>query len=149
MAKTESVEGYSKTTNAIAAAVPCDSGTVRHYCDWGLIEHQRLANGTRFLKPSAVEGIRKIRAERLARRGGKRQAAQQPERSIALPVRLDKYDALANLIVDVLVREIEQEVEARPPATLAKRAGGGVDIEREEERERGYSRTAARAAARS
>lgn len=72
MAKTDSVEGYSKTTSAIAAAVPCDAGTVRDYCDWCLIEHQRLANGFTLMKPSAVERIRKIRAERLARRGGKR-----------------------------------------------------------------------------
>lgn len=63
-------ETFSETTNAIAAAVPCDAGTVRDYCDWGLLEHLRLANGVRLLKPSAVARARAIRAERLARRGG-------------------------------------------------------------------------------
>lgn len=65
---------------------------------------------------------------------------------MALPAHLEKYDALVDLIVDALVSEIDQKGEVRPPATSAKRAGGGVDIEQEEKRERGNSRTAARAA---
>jgi hypothetical protein len=64
---------FSETTNAIAAAVPCDAGTVRAYCDWGWIECRRISNGVRLLKPSAVEKVRKLRTERLARRGGNHQ----------------------------------------------------------------------------
>ena len=64
---------FTETPAAVAGAVPCDAGTVRDYCDWGLIEHRRLRNGIRLLKPSAVEEIRRIRAERLARRGGRHQ----------------------------------------------------------------------------
>lgn len=37
MAKTHSVEGYSKTTNSIAAAVPRSAGTVRAYCETGAL----------------------------------------------------------------------------------------------------------------
>lgn len=72
-----STEGYSETTNAIAGAVPCDAGTVRDYCDWGLVEYMRLANGVRLLKPSAVRRVREIRAQRLARRGGRRAKAAE------------------------------------------------------------------------
>ena len=64
---------FSETTTTIAAAVPCNSATVRDYGDWGLIECRRLANGTRLFQRSAVERVRKLRAERLARRGGARQ----------------------------------------------------------------------------
>lgn len=62
-------ESFSLTTNAVAGAVPCDAGTVREYCDAGLLEHQRLPNGMRLLKASAVDRVREIRAEHLARRG--------------------------------------------------------------------------------
>lgn len=65
---------FSETTSTIAAAVPCNGATVRDYADWGLIECRRLANGTRLLKPSAVEKVRKLRAQRLARRGGRHRA---------------------------------------------------------------------------
>jgi len=64
-------EAYTETTNAIAAAVPCDAGTVRTYCDLGLLDYQRLANGIRLMKPSAAGLVREIRSERLARRGGR------------------------------------------------------------------------------
>jgi hypothetical protein len=63
------MDEFTETSNAIAGAVPCDPSTVRDYCDWGLLEHRRLANGIRLLKPSAVERVREIRTERLARRG--------------------------------------------------------------------------------
>jgi hypothetical protein len=63
-------EQFTETTNAIAGAVPCDAGTVRDYCNWGLLEYQRLSNGIRLLKPSAVARVRELRTERLARRGG-------------------------------------------------------------------------------
>jgi hypothetical protein len=64
-------EDYSETSNAIAAKVPCDAGTVRDYADAGWIECRRLANGIRLFKPTAVAAIQKLRAERLARRGGR------------------------------------------------------------------------------
>ena len=62
-------ENYSETSNAIAAKVPCDAGTVRDYADAGWVECRRLANGIRLFKPSAVNAVRKLKAERLARRG--------------------------------------------------------------------------------
>lgn len=62
-------ENFSETSNTIAAKVPCDPGTVRDYADAGWLECRRLASGTRLFKPSAVERVRKLRAERLARRG--------------------------------------------------------------------------------
>ena len=65
---------FTQTPNAIAGAVPCDAGTVRDYCDWGLVPYRRISNGTRLLKPSAVDQVRRIRAERLARRGGRHSA---------------------------------------------------------------------------
>lgn len=70
---------FSETTNDVAAAVPCNAETVRDYCDLGLIEHRRLSNGVRLLRASAVEDVRRIRAQRLAHRGGRRTVS--PERS--------------------------------------------------------------------
>jgi hypothetical protein len=67
-------EIFTETTNTIAASVPCNPATVRSYSDWGLIEHRRLANGVRLFKRSAIERVRKLRAERLAHRGGRRRA---------------------------------------------------------------------------
>jgi hypothetical protein len=61
-------DNFSHTSNSIAAKVPCDPGTVRDYADWGWLEHRRLANGVRLFKPSAVEQVRKLRAERVAHR---------------------------------------------------------------------------------
>jgi hypothetical protein len=69
-------EGFTETTNSIAAAVPCDPGTVRDYCDEKLLEHRRLPSGVRLLKPSAVKDVRALRRERLARRGGRHTTAE-------------------------------------------------------------------------
>jgi hypothetical protein len=71
-------EVFTETTNTIAAAVPCNPATVRGYADWGWIEHRRLANGVRLFKRSAIERVRKLRAERLARRGGSRRQSEIP-----------------------------------------------------------------------
>jgi DNA-binding transcriptional MerR regulator len=68
--QSEQPEIFSETTGSVAEAVPCALATVRDYCDWNLIEHLRLPNGMRLLKPSAIEQIRQIRTVRLARRGG-------------------------------------------------------------------------------
>ncbi len=68
------IDTFSLTTAAIAHAVPCDPGIVRLYADMGWLECRRLSNGVRLLKPSAVEKVRKLRAERLARRGGSHKA---------------------------------------------------------------------------
>ena len=62
-------EDFSETTTAIAGKVPCDASLVRRYADLGLIEQRRLMNGMRVFQPSAAESIRKLRAERIARRG--------------------------------------------------------------------------------
>jgi hypothetical protein len=67
---------YTLTVNAIAGAVPCDAGTVRRYCNWGLVPYRRISNGTRLLKPSAVDQVRRIRAERLARCGNHRRGTE-------------------------------------------------------------------------
>jgi hypothetical protein len=73
---TKHADQFTETTNTVARAVdpPCDPGTVRDYADQGLIECLRLANGVRLFKPSASERVRQIRAERLARRGGRHTA---------------------------------------------------------------------------
>jgi hypothetical protein len=63
-------EIFSETTSSIAGAADCEPGLVRNYCDWGLIECRRLKSGMRLLKPSAAEKVRKLRTQRLARRGG-------------------------------------------------------------------------------
>jgi hypothetical protein len=68
-------ENYSETSNTIAAKVPCDASTVRGYADAGWLECRRLASGVRLFKASAVEQVRKLRAERIAHRGGARRAA--------------------------------------------------------------------------
>jgi hypothetical protein len=68
-------EEFTESTTSIAAQVgaldgrPCDPGTVRDYADLDLIEHRRLKSGARLFKPSAVAKVRKLRAERIARRG--------------------------------------------------------------------------------
>jgi hypothetical protein len=64
-------ENYTQTSNTIAAKVPCDPSLVRAYADAGWIECRRLASGVRLFKPSAISAVRKLRAERLARRGGR------------------------------------------------------------------------------
>jgi len=67
-------ENFSETTNTIAAKVPCDPGTVREYADAGWLECRRLASGIRLFKATAVEQVRKVRAERMARRGSRTEA---------------------------------------------------------------------------
>lgn len=67
------IEEFSETVNTVAHGVPCDPCTVRVYADSGLIECKRLASGLRLFKPSATALVQQIRAERLARRGGRRE----------------------------------------------------------------------------
>ena len=69
-------EMFTETTSGVARRVdpPCDPGTVREYADLGLVACHRLANGVRLFKPSAAADVVRIRAERLARRGGNRAA---------------------------------------------------------------------------
>ncbi|HEX4025887.1 MAG TPA: hypothetical protein VHX52_14475 [Steroidobacteraceae bacterium] len=62
-------EPYTETTNTVAALVPCDPKLVRCYAAWGWIECRTLASGMRLFRPSAPEKVRRIRAERIARRG--------------------------------------------------------------------------------
>ncbi|MGH2879233.1 MAG: hypothetical protein ACRDK4_06470 [Solirubrobacteraceae bacterium] len=62
-------EPFSRTTTEIAAQVLCDPQLVRDYAGRGWIECRVLANGIRLYQPSAAEKVRRIRAERIARRG--------------------------------------------------------------------------------
>jgi len=62
-------DDYTQTPNTIAALVPCDPATVRHYADCGLLEHRKTPHGMRLFKLSAVEHVRRLRANSLARRG--------------------------------------------------------------------------------
>lgn len=62
-------DDFRLTSGLVAAKVPCDQGVVRQYADAGWIECRRLANGVRLFRPSSVEKVRRLRAERLARRG--------------------------------------------------------------------------------
>jgi len=66
---------FTETTTAIARPAQVLPETVRLYANLNLIEHIRLANGTRLFKPSAVQRVREIYAERMARRG-RRSAAR-------------------------------------------------------------------------
>ena len=63
-------EEFTETTGSLARAAGVLPETVRMYGDLGLIECRRLANGMRMFKSGAAEEIKKIRAQRLARRGG-------------------------------------------------------------------------------
>jgi hypothetical protein len=65
-------EPFTETTTMLASAVPCDPGLVRLYADHDWIECQKLPGGVRLFRRSAAAEVRKIRAQRLARRGGRR-----------------------------------------------------------------------------
>jgi DNA-binding transcriptional MerR regulator len=62
-------DDFCLTTGSVAAKAHCDQGIVRTYADAGWIECRRLANGVRLFRPSAIEKVRRLRAERLSRRG--------------------------------------------------------------------------------
>jgi DNA-binding transcriptional MerR regulator len=62
-------QGFTETTGSLAREAKADTGTVRSYADQKLIECIRLPNGVRLFKPSAVEQVRVLLAQRLARRG--------------------------------------------------------------------------------
>jgi hypothetical protein len=68
-------ENYSETTSAMGRVAGVLPQTVVIYCDLGLLDHIRLANGVRLLKPSAAGRVREIYAERIARRGGSKRTA--------------------------------------------------------------------------
>jgi len=68
-------ENYSETTSATARVAGVLPQTVVIYCDLGLLDHIRLANGVRLLKPSAGGRVKEICAERIARRGGSKRTA--------------------------------------------------------------------------
>jgi hypothetical protein len=67
--------GYCETTSSMGRLTGVLPETVRAYCDLALVDHVRLANGTRLLKASAAKQIKAIYAERMARRGRARKAA--------------------------------------------------------------------------
>ena len=68
-------ETYCETTGTTARKAGVLPETVRAYADLGLLEFVRIANGMRMFRPDAAERVRKIRAERMARRGGSRRPA--------------------------------------------------------------------------
>lgn len=70
------LETYSETTSAIARAADVLPDTVRLYTDLGLLEYVRLQTGVRLLKPSAVQRVREIYAQRMARRGRPKRAPE-------------------------------------------------------------------------
>lgn len=54
---------------------------------------------------------------------------------MALPAHLARYDGLIDLLVEEVVREMEEQVsEMKPPASTANRAGGGINSERDRQR---------------
>jgi DNA-binding transcriptional MerR regulator len=60
---------YTETVSKLAREAEVLPETIRLYGDLGLIEFIRLDNGMRLHKPSAVNRVREIYAERMARRG--------------------------------------------------------------------------------
>jgi DNA-binding transcriptional MerR regulator len=61
---------YTETTGSLARKAGVLPETVRAYGDMALIDCRRLPNGVRMFRPTAVDQVRKILADRLARRGG-------------------------------------------------------------------------------
>ena len=64
------IDDYTETTGSLARIAGVLPETVRAYGDMGLIDCKRMANGMRMFRPSAAEQVKKILAQRLARRGG-------------------------------------------------------------------------------
>lgn len=60
---------WRKTTTTVAAEAGCQPNLVRLYADEGLLESRVLPNGVRLFKANAAHHVRKIKAERLSRRG--------------------------------------------------------------------------------
>lgn len=63
-------DAFTETTGSLSRKAGVLPETIRAYGDMQLIECQRLANGRRMFRSSAVAQVKKILAERLARRGG-------------------------------------------------------------------------------
>lgn len=62
------------TVGAVARKANTCLVTVRLYGDLGLIEYVRASDGTRLHGPEAPELVRRIKARRLANRGGNRRS---------------------------------------------------------------------------
>jgi hypothetical protein len=60
---------WPETTGTVARKAGCEAQLVREYADARLIPSRRLPNGTRLFRADADAQVRKLKAERLARRG--------------------------------------------------------------------------------
>jgi DNA-binding transcriptional MerR regulator len=60
---------WTETAATVAAKAGCAPDLVRAYTKAGHIPSRQLANGIRLYRSSAVALVRKIKAERLSRRG--------------------------------------------------------------------------------
>jgi DNA-binding transcriptional MerR regulator len=60
---------WTETTSSVAAEAGCEPSLVRAYTREGLIPSYQLPNGTRLYRRDAANRVRKIKAERLSRRG--------------------------------------------------------------------------------
>jgi hypothetical protein len=68
---------YSVTTGELAREAGITVQVVILYCNLGLLDHIRLANGTRLLRRGQGARVRDIYTERLARRGRHPRVASQ------------------------------------------------------------------------
>jgi hypothetical protein len=77
-------DDFVETTGSLARKAGVLPETVRAYCDLGLIDCRRAANGVRMFRADAVREVRRILARRLAHRGGRhaRKATQPSEGSL-------------------------------------------------------------------
>jgi hypothetical protein len=62
-------EPFTETPTAIAQAAGCTPDLIRHYCNTGLLDFIKLANGMRLLQKRAGPQASKIKAQRMALRG--------------------------------------------------------------------------------
>jgi len=63
-------DDFTETTGSLARKAGVLPETIRLYGDTGLIDCRRSATGVRMFRPSAADQVKRILAERLARRGG-------------------------------------------------------------------------------
>jgi DNA-binding transcriptional MerR regulator len=62
-------EGFILTATEVARGARCIPETIRLYHKLGLIEAERLGNGTRLFRRSVVAQVRALRTQRMAARG--------------------------------------------------------------------------------
>ena len=62
---------FEVTSGGLARGAGLDADTARSYGDLGLLDMIRLDNGVRLFRRSAIEKARKLREDRVHRRGGR------------------------------------------------------------------------------